>query len=224
MRCRRWWRPIRGCYGTDKSRRRIDHAGETAPIAVQIAGADPLADGRGRALQRRRAARRSSTSTWAARRRRCATPRPARRCSPTSRWSRASSTRSFARSTCRSRSRSAPARIRARAMPLTIARIAEDAGVQALTVHGRTRACAFVGAVEYDTIAAVKRAVAIPVIANGDIATPEGRRGRARAHGRRRGHDRPRGAGTAVDLSRDRALPRDRRAPAAADRRGSPRR
>jgi tRNA-dihydrouridine synthase B len=54
-----------------------------------------------------------------------------------------------------------------------IARIAEDAGVTALTVHGRTRACAFVGAAEYDTIAAVKRAVAIPVIANGDIGTPE---------------------------------------------------
>jgi tRNA-dihydrouridine synthase B len=54
-----------------------------------------------------------------------------------------------------------------------IARIAQDAGIAALTVHGRTRACAFVGAVEYDTIAAVKRAVSIPVIANGDIATPE---------------------------------------------------
>jgi tRNA-dihydrouridine synthase B len=56
---------------------------------------------------------------------------------------------------------------------VAIARMAEAAGVAALTVHGRTRACAFVGAVEYDTIAAVKRAVSIPVIANGDIATPE---------------------------------------------------
>ena len=56
---------------------------------------------------------------------------------------------------------------------VAIARIAEDAGMQALAVHGRTRACAFVGAAEYDTIAAVKRAVRIPVIANGDIATPE---------------------------------------------------
>lgn len=52
-----------------------------------------------------------------------------------------------------------------------IARIAEDAGIQLLTVHGRTRACAFKGAVEYDTIAAIKQAVAIPVIANGDIRT-----------------------------------------------------
>ena len=56
---------------------------------------------------------------------------------------------------------------------VSIARIAEDAGISALAVHGRTRACAFVGAVEYDTIAAVKRAVAIPVLANGDIDTPE---------------------------------------------------
>ncbi len=55
---------------------------------------------------------------------------------------------------------------------VAIARIAEDAGVAALTVHGRTRACAFVGPVEYDTIAAVKRAVPIPVIANGDIGSP----------------------------------------------------
>jgi tRNA-dihydrouridine synthase B len=54
-----------------------------------------------------------------------------------------------------------------------VARIAEDAGVQALAVHGRTRACGFTGEAEYDTIAAVKSAVAIPVIANGDIGTPE---------------------------------------------------
>ncbi len=54
-----------------------------------------------------------------------------------------------------------------------VARIAEQAGVAALSVHGRTRECGFVGAVEYDTIRAVKQAVAIPVIANGDIDSPE---------------------------------------------------
>lgn len=53
-----------------------------------------------------------------------------------------------------------------------IARLAEDVGVAALTIHGRTRACAFKGAVEYDTIAAVKQTVSIPVIANGDITDP----------------------------------------------------
>ncbi len=54
-----------------------------------------------------------------------------------------------------------------------IAKMAEDIGVQALAMHGRTRACAYMGEAEYDTIAAVKQAIQIPLIANGDIATPE---------------------------------------------------
>ena len=54
-----------------------------------------------------------------------------------------------------------------------IARIAEAAGVQALAIHGRTRACAFGGQAEYETIAEVKSRVSIPVIANGDVHTPE---------------------------------------------------
>lgn len=56
---------------------------------------------------------------------------------------------------------------------VTIAKIAEDAGISALAVHGRTRACRFVGEVEYDTIAQVVEAVSIPVLANGDITDPE---------------------------------------------------
>ncbi len=55
---------------------------------------------------------------------------------------------------------------------VAIANIAEASGIQALTVHGRTRACAFKGEAEYDTIKAVKASVKIPVIANGDIDTP----------------------------------------------------
>ncbi len=54
-----------------------------------------------------------------------------------------------------------------------IAQIAEASGIQALAIHGRTRACAYTGEAEYDTIAAVKASVNIPVIANGDITTPE---------------------------------------------------
>jgi tRNA-dihydrouridine synthase B len=54
-----------------------------------------------------------------------------------------------------------------------VAKIAESAGVQALAIHGRTRACGFSGDAEYDTIAAVKSDIGIPVIANGDIDTPE---------------------------------------------------
>jgi tRNA-dihydrouridine synthase B len=56
---------------------------------------------------------------------------------------------------------------------LTIARIAEDNGIAALAVHGRTRADKYEGEAEYDTIAAVKAAVRIPVLANGDIVTPQ---------------------------------------------------
>jgi tRNA-dihydrouridine synthase B len=56
---------------------------------------------------------------------------------------------------------------------LTIARIAEDNGIAALAVHGRTRADKYEGEAEYETIAAVKAAVRIPVLANGDITTPQ---------------------------------------------------
>jgi len=54
-----------------------------------------------------------------------------------------------------------------------IARIAESAGIQSLAVHGRTRACGYKGEAEFDTIAAIKAAINIPLVANGDITTPE---------------------------------------------------
>jgi tRNA-dihydrouridine synthase B len=54
-----------------------------------------------------------------------------------------------------------------------IAQIAEQAGIQALAVHGRTRADKYLGNAEYDTIAAIKQSVSIPVVANGDITSPE---------------------------------------------------
>ncbi len=54
-----------------------------------------------------------------------------------------------------------------------IARIAEDAGIQALAVHGRTRDQQYTGTAEYDTIAAIKAMLRIPVVANGDIDSPE---------------------------------------------------
>jgi tRNA-dihydrouridine synthase B len=56
---------------------------------------------------------------------------------------------------------------------LEIARIAEAAGIAALAVHGRTRDQQYTGTAEYDTIAAVKAALSIPVVANGDIDSPE---------------------------------------------------
>ncbi|MAE22731.1 MAG: tRNA dihydrouridine synthase DusB [Pseudomonas sp.] len=56
---------------------------------------------------------------------------------------------------------------------ITVAKIAEDAGIAALSVHGRTRADLYTGEAEYDTIAAIKQAISIPVFANGDIDSPQ---------------------------------------------------
>jgi tRNA-dihydrouridine synthase B len=56
---------------------------------------------------------------------------------------------------------------------VTLARAAESAGVQMVAVHGRTREQGYCGRVEYDTVAAVKAALRIPVVANGDIDSPE---------------------------------------------------
>ncbi len=56
---------------------------------------------------------------------------------------------------------------------LNILHIAQESGIQALAIHGRTRACGYSGEAEYETIAAVKAEARIPIIANGDITTPE---------------------------------------------------
>ena len=56
---------------------------------------------------------------------------------------------------------------------LNILRIAEQSGIRALAMHGRTRACGYTGSAEYETITAVKAVARIPIIANGDITSPE---------------------------------------------------
>ena len=158
--------------GTDKSRRRTDHAGEVAPIAVQIAGADPLLMADAARYNVLQGAQIIDINMGC----------PAKKVCNAAAGSALLANEKLVAAILEAvvEAVAVPVTLKIRTGPnpsfrnaLAIARIAQEAGVAALTVHGRTRACAFVGAVEYDTIAAVKRAVTIPVIANGDIATPE---------------------------------------------------
>jgi tRNA-dihydrouridine synthase B len=158
--------------GTDKSRRRTDHAGEVAPIAVQIAGADPVQMADAARYNVGQGAQIIDINMGC----------PAKKVCNAAAGSALLANEKLVAAILEAvvAAVDVPVTLKIRTGPSpelrnapVIARIAQDAGVAALTVHGRTRACAFVGAVEYDTIAAVKRVVAIPVIANGDIATPE---------------------------------------------------
>ena len=158
-------------WGTDKSRRRTDHAGEVAPIAVQIAGADPAIMAEAARYNVDRGAQIIDINMGC----------PAKKvCNAAAGSALLADEALVARIldavvnavpvpvTLKIRTGPAP---HARNAPV-IARIAQDAGIAALAVHGRTRACLFVGAVEFDTVRAVKRSVRIPVLANGDITTP----------------------------------------------------
>jgi tRNA-dihydrouridine synthase B len=158
--------------GTEKSRRRIDHEGEVAPIAVQIAGADPVQMADAARYNVDRGAQIIDINMGC----------PAKKVCNAAAGSALLADEALVAAILDAvvAAVAVPVTLKIRTGPTpdlrnapSIARIAQDAGIAALTVHGRTRACAFVGVVEYDTIAAVRRAVVIPVIANGDIATPE---------------------------------------------------
>ena len=161
---------------TAKSLRRIDHAGEPAPVAVQIAGADPAWMADAARYNVDRGAQIVDINMGC----------PAKKVCNAAAGSALLADESLVASILDAvvRAVDVPVTLKIRTGPspqrrnaVTIARIAERAGIAALAVHGRTRACMFVGAVEFDTVRDVKRAVRIPVFANGDIATPE----RARA-------------------------------------------
>ena len=159
-------------WGTDKSRRRTDHAGEVAPIAVQIAGADPAMMADAARYNVDRGAQIIDINMGCPAKKVCNAAAGSALLADEALVARIVDAVVHAVTvpvTLKIRTGPAPHSRNA----ITIARIAQDAGVAAVTVHGRTRACAFIGPAEYDTIAAVKRAVSIPVIANGDIGTPE---------------------------------------------------
>ncbi|MFM7631920.1 MAG: tRNA dihydrouridine synthase DusB [Betaproteobacteria bacterium] len=158
-------------WATDKSTRRINHDGEMEPKAVQIAGADPQLLAEAARFNVSRGAQIIDINMGCPVKKVC------------NRWCGSALLRDEPLvATLLQAVVSAvdvPVTLKFRTgwdrdhkNALIIARIAKDSGIAMLTLHGRTRADGYKGEAEYDTIAAVKSAVRIPVVANGDIDSP----------------------------------------------------
>jgi len=159
-------------WGSDKTRRRADHRGEPEPKSVQIVGADPSMMAEAARYNAGEGAQIIDINMGC----------PAKKICNVMAGSALLRDEQLVGSILESvvNAVDVPVTLKIRTgwdpdnrNGVTIARVAESAGIQALAVHGRTRACAYKGDAEYDTIAAIKQAVAIPVIANGDITSPE---------------------------------------------------
>jgi len=160
-------------YGSAKTRRRADHTGEVAPISVQIAGADPAMMAQAARYNVDNGAQIIDINMGC----------PAKKVCNVMAGSALLKDEALVGRILEAVVRAVPEvpvtlKIRtgwdqAHRNALPILRIAEAAGIQALAIHGRTRACGYSGEAEYDTIRAVKRAARIPIIANGDITTAQ---------------------------------------------------
>ncbi|MCE7915831.1 MAG: tRNA dihydrouridine synthase DusB [Nitrosomonas sp. PRO4] len=159
-------------WGSKKTERRANHEGEVSPISVQIAGADPLMLAAAARYNVEKGAQIIDINMGC----------PAKKICNVMAGSALLQNEGLVGKILDAvvKAVNIPVTLKIRTgwdkqhkNALTVARIAENAGVQALAIHGRTRACAYTGQAEYDTIASVKAAVKIPVIANGDITTPE---------------------------------------------------
>lgn len=159
-------------YGSEKTRRRACHDGEVRPVSVQIAGADPAMMAQAAQHNAEHGAEIIDINMGC----------PAKRICNVMAGSALLKDESLVGKILDAvvQAVDIPVTLKIRTgwdtqhkNAITVAKIAENAGIQALAIHGRTRACAYRGQAEYDTIAAVKAAINIPVIANGDINTPE---------------------------------------------------
>ena len=158
--------------GSRKSRLRLDHEGEAAPISVQIAGADPALMADAARYNVARGAQIIDINMGCPAKKVCNVYAGSALLGDEALVARileAVVTAVDVPVTLKIRTGPSPARRNA----VRIGLIAQAAGVQLLAIHGRTRACGFAGRAEYETISEVKSRLAIPVIANGDIRTPE---------------------------------------------------
>ncbi|HEX9193100.1 MAG TPA: tRNA dihydrouridine synthase DusB [Burkholderiales bacterium] len=159
-------------WGSEKTRRRANHEGEVEPIAVQIAGADPgmMADAARYNVEQ--GAQIIDINMGCPAKKVCNTMAGSALLKDEALVGRILGAVVKAVDvpvTLKFRTGWDPANKNA----LSVARIAEDSGVRLLSLHGRTRACGFSGRAEYDTIRDVRRSTRLPVVANGDITTPE---------------------------------------------------
>src|SRR5260221_6400825 len=158
--------------GTRKSRLRREHGGEAGPVSVQIAGADPRMMAEAARINAAEGAQIIDINMGCPAKKLCDVAAGSALLSDEALVARILEAVIAAVDvpvTLKIRTGPDPARRNA----LRIGRIAESAGIRLLVVHGRTRACGFRGQAEFGTVAEVKAGVRIPVIANGDIATPE---------------------------------------------------
>ncbi len=159
-------------WGSKKTLRRADHQGEAEPRSVQIAGADPTMMANAARLNVERGAQIIDINMGCPAKKVCNVMAGSALLQDEVRVAR------ILEAVVRSVEVPVTLKIRtgwdrAHRNGVRIATMAEQCGVQLLAVHGRTRACLYQGQAEYDTIAAINAATRIPIIANGDIATPE---------------------------------------------------
>ena len=154
-----------------KTSRRIDHSGEIEPRSVQIAGADPLMMAEAARYNVDRGAQIIDINMGC----------PAKKVCNLQAGSALMANEELALAIIDSVANavSVPVTVKMRTGPdrqrrnaVRLAQLAEVAGAAMIIVHGRSRACGFTGHAEYDTIAEVKSAVSVPVVANGDIGSP----------------------------------------------------
>lgn len=151
-----------------KTRCRSRHDGELAPRSVQIAGSDPLEMAAAARYNVECGAQIIDINMG------CPAKKVCRKAAGSALLADETLVKSILKSVVAAVDVPVTLKIRTGSTPdarngVSIARLAEDTGIAALAVHGRTRACAFTGHAEYDTIADIVRAIEIPVFANGDI-------------------------------------------------------
>jgi len=157
-------------WHTDKSRRRLDHVGEPEPRVVQIAGAEPQMMAQAARLNAEAGAQIIDINMG------CPAKKVCNRAAGSALLREPALVAQILEAVVGAVDIPVTLKIRTGWSPdernaSSIAKIAESAGIQALAVHGRTRACHFQGVAEHDTVAEIKSLVKIPIVANGDIAS-----------------------------------------------------